>query len=181
MPPDPKYKRPQNQRLLSTVSSMKSKKSKKSSKRSKDKKTKEVSSGSIKSNTSNNPDPRLSEESPPEQDLRKIIQGIIHKKQQEDLRESLLRKGEKKQKHRKMKTVTTRKVTVIKIPQQKSTPTDTAAEPSPKENPSLKTPMKRKRCNRCKKYGHINRLCPFNPNNLCLIPLPPDVVTLDED
>jgi len=41
-------------------------------------------------------------------------------------------------------------------------------------NPSKQTKKSdaRKRCNRCKRYGHINSNCIFNPKNSHLIPPP---------
>ncbi len=54
-------------------------------------------------------------------------------------------------------------------------PTTVCSSSSPTtQDATLKTPMNRKRCNRCRRYGHINKMCPLNPNNKMLIPPPPE-------
>lgn len=130
-------------------------------------------------------------------DLRTVISKLLSNKQKADLRESItgIKKKreedddpETQQHNSKTRKKTIRKVTLIKIrpkkPQQTVQPqaddqTSKSDQPGASPtvvipvDPQLKTPMKRKRCNRCKRYGHINQQCPSNPKNIHLIPPPP--------
>jgi hypothetical protein len=61
------------------------------------------------------------------------------------------------------------------------TPTITSKSDSPVET-SRPAKSKKKKCNRCKKYGHINSACPQNPRNQIpaeLLPPPPNQHALD--
>lgn len=78
-----------------------------------------------------------------------------------------------------------RKITLIKIrPKKKVSEGSENASSTPKvaskivqQVPEFKTPLRFKRCNRCRKYGHINKMCPLNPRNL--IPPPPPFIDIE--
>lgn len=131
----------------------------------------------------------------PQGDLRKTITWILTNKQREDLRKSLGKsvpvEGEKanEPKNNGPKQITKRSVKIIKIVPKRKVIADKSVLPGPEPNKvksvivsTLKSPMHKKKCNRCKKRGHINKLCPQNPRNKMLIPPPPSgLLTESED
>lgn len=133
----------------------------------------------------------------PKGDLRKTITWILTNKQREDLRQSLGRPAAQKEGVRAgPKKITKRSVKIIKIvpkrkvseATEKTDKTDKAVSSSVNCEkvksvvvPVFKTPMNKKKCNRCKERGHINRMCPQNPKNKVLIPPPPQNLLIESE
>lgn len=121
-----------------------------------------------------------------EPDLRQEI-SKISKKRREKEKQSKEQKQQKKlaekSTSKSFKRVVVSKRTVTVIPKTsfkapvtpKATPAVESSHPNvevPTTPKQTKKPVARKRCNRCKRYGHINSNCFFNPKNIGLIPPP---------